>query len=365
MRTRERDGRGPTAHSVRAVVASVHFGLRAARLAECLLFAVAAALLTCAAGVASRVALVELVGPALVSATCAFVTWWCEHPLRVARTAGELDSRLRHHGALVTAFELEQRAGALAPLEELVRARVLARLRQEEAVRALFPPLFWPLAAPVAAGLLFYFVSAGGQEVERVAPDYSALAGGLEQALALRSVSEESTGIEGQGEDGGLSSAQASEVFEALHARAALPFSAEDWQRDPAGLLARVDELDRKLSELGARAERGSELAERIEAARPWLDALRQGLQAEEAARGGPGSAPEAGTGGTTRGTIGGSAPVSGRSTPAPSSPSPTPSVPEPLLGLQAGSWWPAEYDGLVARWVELSRAERQSDDQR
>ena len=33
------------------------------------------------------------------------------------------------------------------------------------------------------------------------------------------------------------------------------------------------------------------------------------------------------------------------------------PSHAAPVLGLQAGNWWPGEYDGVVERWIELSRA--------
>jgi hypothetical protein len=361
LSARESDGRPPRASSVRAVVGGVHFGLAAARLAESLLLGLAGALVTLAAGVASGLAPGALAGVATLAGLCAGTAFWLERPLELARTARELDARLRHHGALSTAFELEGRGRALAPLEELVRARVLARLRLDEAVRALFPPLFVPVAAPVAAGLLLYFVSSGVDRPVPASVDFAALANGLEQALSMPSLSEESTGLAGEDEEGGLSRAQVQEVSTALHARAALPFVAEDWRRAPEELWNRVDELDRSLADLAARTERGSELGERLAAARPWLDALRQALAAEG---GGEGSASGAGTGGSTQGTIGSSTPASGVSTPAPRPTNPPPDSAREL-GTQAGAWWPAEYDGLVARWVELSRAERAPDEQR
>ena len=359
MSPRDERSRGPRATSVRAVVSSVRLGLRIARAAESLLVGLAAALILCAAAAASELELGAAAGLALLCGLCAAASWWLEHPVAAERTARELDLCLRHHGALTTAYELEGHARALAPLEQLVQARVLARLRLDEAVRALFPPLFVPVAAPVAAALLLFFVREAQPVGEPVAVDYSALASGLERALSMSTLTAESAGLAGEDEDGGLSSAQAQEIFSALHARSTLPFQAEDWRRDPAGLAAKVTALDAELSELLARVERESELAEHIEAARPWLDALRAGLAAEAATAGGPGSAGQAGSGGTNQGTIGGSSPARASSAPAPNPSIASEPGPAPGLGTQAGTWWPAEYDGLVARWVELSRAER------
>ena len=351
--------RGPRPASVRAVVRRVSLGLVAARAAESLLLALAAALVTCAAGVVSGLALAEVGGLALLCAACAGASWWLEHPVAAARTARELDRRLLHHGALETAFELEGRAGALAPLETLVQARVLARLRADEAVRALFPPLFVPVAAPAAAALLLFFVSEARVTPEPEGADFAALAEGFERALALPTLSAETTGLAGEAPDGGLSWAQAEEVLSALHARQALPFQAEDWRQDPSALLARVETLDRQLAELGSTSERASELAARIEAARPWLDALRMGLAAEVAGAARDGSAGQAGSNGTPQGTIGGSSSGAASSEGATSPAAAAPSGPLPELGTQAGTWWPAEYDGLVERWIELSRAAR------
>lgn len=359
MSARDERSRATRPASVRAVVARVRAGLRCAHAAESLLVGLAAALVLCAAAAASDLELGAAAGLALLCALCAALSWWLEHPVAVERTARELDQRLRHHGALATAFELEGRGRELAPLEQLVQARVLARLRLDEAVRALFPPLFVPVAAPAAAALLLLFVQEARPARESVAVDFGALASGLERALTMPALTSESAGLEGEDQDGRLSREQAQEIFAALQARAALPFQAEEWRRDPAALAAKVDALDKGLAQLLARVERGSELATHLEAARPWLDALRTGLAAEPSAAGGPGSAGQAGSGGTAQGTIGGSSPVSTSSTPAPNPSLALEPGPAPGLGTQAGTWWPAEYDGLVARWVELSRAER------
>lgn len=355
--------RSPVApDSVGAVVCAVQRGLSLALAAESALVGVAAALLTSAAAVLEGGKPLEPVGAALVAALCAAGAWWLEQVRDRAEVVRELDRRLRHHGALLTAHELEQRPGPRAPLEELVCTRVLARLRFDEAVRALFPPLFVPVAAPVAAGLALLF-AVESRPIEPVAPvDFAHLAAGLEQALAMGGIDAGAAGLRGEDEDGSLSRAQAEEVFAALGARRALPYRAEDWTREPEAVRARVAELEAELHELSTRVERTSELGTRLEAARPWLDALRAGLERSAGGSAGlpmAGTAGEAGTGPTGDGTITGSPPGARSSDPA-TSPSPgARPAPAPLLGTQAGTWWPPEYDGLVSRWVELSRAER------
>ena len=350
-----------TPDSVAAVVGTVHHGLRVALAAECLLLGVAAALLTAAASVLEGSTPGACLPAALVAAACAGATWWLEQVRARADVVRTLDRRLRHHGALLTAHELELRPGPRTPLEELVRARVLARLRLDEAVRALFPPLFVPLAAPVAAALALLF-AVEARPTEPVAPvDFGHLAAGLEQALAMGGIDAGAAGLRGEDEDGSLSRAQAEEVFAALGARRALPYRAEDWTREPEAVRARVAELEAELHELSTRVERDSALGARLEAARPWLDALKAGLEQAgggPSAVGEPGTGGEAGTGPTADGTISGSSHRAEGSDPA-TGPSGAVPAPAPLLGTQDGTWWPPEYDGLVARWVELSRAER------
>lgn len=359
MRTVPRSPVAPA--SVGAVVRAVHRGLCAALLAESLLIGVAAALGTATAAVLEGGTPFSSLGAALVAALCAGAAWWLEQVRDRGEVVRELDRRLRHHGALLTAHELEERPGPRAPLEELVRARVLVRLRLDEAVRALFPPLLVPLGAPVAAGLALLFAVESRPSAPVVPVDFAHLAAGLEQALAMGGLDAASTGLPGEDEDGGLSRAQAEEVLAALGARRALPHRDEEWTRQPEAVRARVDELEAELATLSARVEPGSELARRLEAARPWLDALRTGLERTAGLAPGPtapGTAGEAGTGPTADGTISGSSPRAEGSDPA-TGPSGAAPLPAPLLGTQAGTWWPPEYDGLVARWVELSRAER------
>jgi len=360
VRTVQRSSVAPT--SVGAVVRAVHRGLRAALLAESLLLGVAAALVTAAAAVLEGGTPFSSLGAALCAALCAGGAWWLEQVRDRADVVRELDRSLRHHGALLTAHELEERPGPRAPLEELVRSRVLARLRFDEAVRALFPPLFVPLGAPAAAGLaLLFAVEARPPEAE-LPVDFAHLAAGLERALSPGRLDAASAGLARDEEDGRFSPGELHEVLAALDARRTLPYPAEEWTREPAAVRARVDELERELRALATRVERTSELGARLEAARPWLDALREGLERSGGAAldgATAGTAGEAGTGPTGDGTITGSSPGARSSDPAAGPSAGATLSPAPLLGTQVGTWWPPEYDGLVARWVELSRAER------
>ena len=77
----------------------------------------------------------------------------------------------------------------------------------------------------------------------------------------------------------------------------------------------------------------------------------------------GPVPAAPAGEGatGTGAGNLTGAAPDGTISRPMADPAAPPAALPDapPLasLGLQAGSFWPAEYDAVVERWIELSRA--------
>lgn len=353
---------GDAPDSVAGVVLAVRAALRLTRLAECVLLFVAALLLTRAAALVSGLAGAELEAAWAVALLCGALcaaAWWLEHPQGARATARALDQRLRHHGALVTAFELETRA-ARSPMEALVSARVLTRLRTGEALRALVPSLFLPVAAPTLAALALVLAV----DARRAPPprelDFLALAEGLEQALAMGSLDEARTGLAGEDPEGGLSRRQVQALGEVLHGRGALPWSAEGWREDPAAARATVEALDRRVAELARGLEPGSELAGRLEEARVWLDALRMGLAATPEGAGGP-RAGEGETPGAADGTISGSsapAEVAPSSPDAmPPSPAPGEASPTPALGRQAGRWWPAEYDAVVARWLELAEA--------
>jgi len=348
-----------TPDSVGAVVGAVHRGLRAALLVESLLVGAAGALFTSAAAVLDGGTPGTCRAAALVAGLCAAATWWLEQVRDRGAIVRALDRRLRHHGALLTAHELEERPGRRTPLEELVRARVLERLRLDEAVRVLFPPLFVPLAAPAAAGLALLFAVEARPAEPAVPVDFAHLAAGLEQALALGSLQADTAGPEDAFENGAPSGVGEREVLAALEARRALPDDPREWTRDPEALLRRVETLETELHELATRVERTSELGARLEAARPWLDALRAGLERTGSGVEGTGTAGETGSGPTAEGTITGSSSGLRNSAAATGPSTGAVPLPAPLLGTQAGTWWPPEYDGLVARWVELSRAER------
>ncbi|HEX6883889.1 MAG TPA: hypothetical protein VF530_10955 [Planctomycetota bacterium] len=354
---------GAEPDSVAGVVLAVRAALRLTRLAECVLLFVAALLLTRAAALVSGLAGAELTaawGVALLCGALCAAAWWLEHPQGARATARALDQRLRHHGALVTAFELETRA-ARSPMEALVSARVLARLRTGEALRALVPPLLLPVAAPSLAALALVLAVDARRAPPPRALDFMGLAEGLDQALALGTLDEARTGLAGEDPEGGLSRRQVQALGEVLHGRGALPYSAEAWQADPEAARAAVARLDRRVAELARELEPGSELSGRLAEARVWLDALRMGLAA--GAPEGPGGTE--GSGGETPGAADGR--ISGSRAPAevaPSSPAamsqdpaPDAALPTPALGRQAGRWWPAEYDAVVARWLELAEA--------
>jgi hypothetical protein len=351
--------------AVRGVVRGVRTSLRATHAVESALLLVAATLLARAAMVVSEVEGPGAWGVALLCGALAAAAWWLEHPVALAALARELDRRLRHHGGLLTAFEIEERVASRPPtaMEELVRVRVLERLRRSEALHAMLPPLAIPIGAPVAAALLLLLAGDARRPEPRPSVDLGALADGLERALGLGSLDPQTAGIAGADEDGGLSRAQVQALQRVLSARDALPRTAAGWEAPD--LAARVAELDRRVTALADEVDRGSALHARLAEARPWLDALRTGLAPEGASPDGAGAtevpAPDGPlTAGAPDGTISGSSSPSGNA-PMPSDPS-APAAPAPgtaAPGLQAGSWWPAEYDAVVAAWVERSRAEQ------
>jgi hypothetical protein len=359
---------------VSGVVHAVRASLLLTRAIEGVLFFVAGLLATRAAALLSGLSDEALRAAWPLAASCGVLcaaSWWLEHRQGTIALARALDERLRHHGALLTAFELEQRA-ARTPraMEELVSRRVLERLRRGEALRALVPPFLAPVAAPTLAGLALVCAhDARGPRVHEEL-DFLALAQGFERALSRPVSVDEPTGLAGEDPGGGLSRAERQELLELLAARAALPFSAPGWREDPAGLGAELLELDRRLVALREAAEPGSELAESLEEARVWLDALQRGVAGGTEPPASAGTEPGGLTGAREEGTISGSPPAlqTARSpadpmaarAPMPAEAAQAGGVPAPApLGLQAGRWWPAEYDSVVARWLELEEAAR------
>lgn len=367
---RELRGEDVRPGSVRAVVRSVRASLRATHAVESGLLFVAGTLLARGAALLSGVDGPGAWAVPLLCGALAAAAWWLEHPVGLAETAQALDVRLRHHGALVTAFELErgELRTRLNSMEELVRERVLARLRPGEAVRAVLPPLLVPIAAPVLSALALLLVVDSRRAGPPLAVDLEALAAGLDRSLSVGALDPESAGLAGEDDDGGLSREQHQEIAAVLVARNLLPSSPEGWRRDPAATRRQVEELDRSIAALAARTEPGSELHRALEEARPWLDALRAGLGGEDGAAGrGAGPAGPGETGAGPDGTISGSqtgqndAAMASRTPPTPA---PIPAPAAAALGVQRGSWWPAEYDAVVERWIELSRAARTGADE-
>ena len=346
-------GASPPA-SVAEVVLGVRSTIRLTRALECVLFFAAAVLLTRAAALVSGLEGAALPAVWALAAVCGALcaaAWWLEHPHGARATARALDERLRHDGALVTAFELETRTGrGPTPMEALVSAHVLARLCAREALRALVPPLVLPLAAPTLAALALLVANDALRTPPPRELDYVALADGLERALAPGPLDETSE----------LTHERAAELELVLQARAALPASAEAWREDPAAARAAVEELDGRLASLAQEVEPESELRDRLEQARVWLDALRMGLAQGSPGAGAAGSEATGLTNASADGTIWRS-PQPAAVPPTPPDPmaaSDLPQDPDPAtVGLQEGNWWPAEYDAVVARWLALSEA--------
>lgn len=356
----------PRPASVGAVVRSVCSSLRATRRVEGLLFLAAGALAVRCAALLSGPTVedgAELAGLCVLAGLLCGVAWLREHPVEEPVVARALDERLRFHGALATAWDVERRRRAgCTPMEELVRARVLERLRAPDALRVLFPPLFVPIAAPTLAGLGLVLLLDARRAPEASGADFRALAAGLEQALAMGGLDAQSTGLVPEDPDGSLTRAQVEDLTAALHVRAQLPYRDEDWTTDPERVRERLAEADRRLAELGARAEPGSELHRRLEEGRTWLDAMRMGLAAAPAEGGSEEGNGSGAPGGTTDGADGTISRPPDRPEPPPmtstTSPGAAAGVPLPALGLQSSGWWPSEYDALVERWVERTRAE-------
>jgi len=396
---RERDLRGDEgpAGSVTSVVRHARFGLAAARLGEAVLFGAAALCLTLAAAVWNGAGLSRADAwlLAVASAACAAGSWWLEHRRSSDEVARTLDRRLRHQGALVTAYELESRDDA--PRGELARllvAQVLTRLRKREAVHALRPGLALPVAAPlVGAALLAFALEARRVEPppNRLASVAGGLVGSVEGALhgvmtdedvdlefvrGLRAAVGDARDLERE-----IAAQEAAETGDAAAA---------------AEQLTRLAEVDRKLVDL-AREARDPELRAEISEARTWLDALRDGLEREyggdaprdpiEPGAGDgppetpePAEAPEAPEAPESTGGGDGAGLAGGGGEPGDSATSTGPgaggelapgaAVPpggvdgaggdarEPLeLGAGAGAWWPERHDEVVRSWLERVRA--------
>ncbi len=361
-RTGDLRGDEGACNSVRGVVSYAWFALAVARGGESVLLFASGLCVTLAAGALSGAALgrLDLWAVAVFGAALCAAAWWREHKPKKDAVARTLDRRLRHQGALFTAYELEGR-GDSGPLTRLLYARVLAKLRRGEARRAVRPSLALPVAAPlVAAALLALALEA--VRPEPAGPPLSDVTGGLVDTLdRMRS---EAVRTEGP-------------YLRTAQELRALVADARELDRkieelagaDRGEALRKVEDLDRRLCELEASAPRGGELRRDLAVSRSWLDSARQvlGGAAEGGAAhdSGPGEPRAGGAGGEGEASgltaAGGNGTMSGSPAPGDAGSDPSGS-PDPAsggvdeLGTTAGAWWPAEYDEVVRRWTEARR---------
>jgi len=359
-----RGGHGPPPASVAGVVRHAHLALAVARWGESVLFLAAGSCVTLAAAALSGVALgrFDTWIIALFGGLCAGAGWGIAHFERPLEVARELDRRLRHQGGLITAYELE-RGQVATPMAALVIRRERARLRAREAVRVMFPSLALPVAAPLVGAALLALALQSTRPELPAGLDLSSLAAGMVGAVGT--AYEDALSADGSGS---LDGRTAREVMSAVNEIRTLERLASTLQERPEEARSRLEALDEKLRELTPRLARHPELAAEIDAARNWLDAARMALSPPTSAgiaseRGEPLAAgARDGTMSSSAGGVGGEStptapipgdPVGGEGATAASRPVGPPAA---EAGTTAESWWPREYDGIVAGWIELRR---------
>jgi hypothetical protein len=358
--------------------------VRLARAGEALLLGVSGVLLALAAALRSGAALGEgaSIAAALLTGAGLAGAWLVERWPRPAQVARLVDSRLGLDGALVTAFE----GGAVAdpaPLAALLDARVLARVRARDVVRAALPNSTPFLAVPfLAFALLGWCIERRPERADprrAVAPLAQGLADELSRAV-----------------DAGLDAVEAGELGQPeLQELMALEREGRELARRAGAHGASAQELDAAFAEVleGVRdAARDMGTAPELTSALTRADALgeaaRMGLEdalegsgagrAQEPPRAGDGAREDpSGAGGPGDGRDGAAGGAGGK--PAPDltnggpdgripgrSPSatvpedgdtPSPSADPEEAGVTAGRWWPDRHSGVVGRWVEARRA--------
>lgn len=337
---------------VRARVERARFALALARGSEAALVGAGALALSLAALVASGGWSYGAAGwgAAVGTACLGAASWWLEHRPRARAVARRIDAEMGFDGALLTAYEAEQRP---AP-PDLVRAlsrRVAASLPLRAALRAALPPSMAVAAFPLAALALLALARQRVDPSQRADPGASAalalvevgelaqllaaergLLGGpeLEAALALATEAQRlAAGLAGEGE--------AQELLA----------GAADW----------MEELARSLP-----VQRGP-VRERLERARAAADAAGGAFDARPPGEVEGGAAERGGTRGTAELTPGGPGGTMPGLDPPPELPPGAPMGPAPAaapgsdVGLVGGRWWPKRDEELVGRWVESRRA--------
>ncbi|HED64281.1 MAG TPA: hypothetical protein ENJ09_01880 [Planctomycetes bacterium] len=359
---RERDPRrapGTPPASVAGVVERTFLALFAARALEACLIGVgagfcvlAARLIDAASDAPQHEAATWVV--ATLGGCFAGGAWLVAKRISRRDVARALDRRLRFHGALLTALDTE---GGGAPMERLLRTRVLGRLRQREAMRALFPPLFLPIAAPLLGFALFALVRESVHVPDTSGARIAAAGGGV--ALVL-------DGILARDEAGeeGLDPRAARALDEIVRRARDVGRRFEAGVADEAEGRAELAELKERLEALTRQVAADPGLRDELDRAAGWLDALetepgRSGGAGGKAATTGAGPSGPKGFSGAPgmpamtrpapRGTMAG--------TDADGSHAPTGGT---ETGTASGTFWPREYDGVISAWLRALSEERE-----
>ncbi len=353
-----------------SVVRRVHASLLFARAGESVLLGAASALSVAAAAVAGGRAPLErdVVLLAFLTALACALAWALEHRLRAEDVARKIDRRLRHQGGLVTAYELEGRA-ADSDMAKLVRERVLRRLRFAEALRALFPSLFLPVAAPLVGAFCLVLAVESARRPESAAVDLAGLGEGLSGHLAGLAAD-----VLEAGEDGALDPSEVAALLAVRNEALALAGKLAAGASEPE-LAEQLEQLDRDIADLAPTLAARPELDRSLGDARTWADAARMELERRRPGGGDgvtgsdapavPGAdaaqaAPVAPAlvGDAANGTMAGS-------------PSEAPGLTDgrgaategarqtggrPETGTTAGVHWPRQHDAVVRLWVEARR---------
>ncbi len=370
-RTRDRGGRhGTPAQSVGGVVRRIQRTLRWAVLAESGLIGLAAAALTLAlvARAGGDLARRDAWVLAFLMALLAALTWLREHHQSASQVARKLDARMRHQGALVTAYEWEAHSTPSAMSQLLVR-RVLARLRLREALRAMYPPLVLPIAAPLfALGFLGMSLERTPEQV-RPSADLGELTEGMLGELA--GLGEAALGA---GEAGEIKNDTLRDVLALANRAEFLERRSDLLSEDPVAGQAELAQLAEDMAEMAARVQGQSGLREPLERASSWIDAARMELAAKARAAGAdralnPGTgAPGTVTPGSEKGMMSpsgapgvgaGSSDAEQAASAGGQANSPAPPL-ESNSGAFATAYWPPEYDGVVTGWIELQRGQEE-----
>ena len=381
---------------VRPLVRRAWHAVGMARTGEALLIALAAGLFAAAAalrsGVDSRGVLWAV---ALLAALPMGAAWLLEQrpvPVAVAR---RIDRRLRLRGALVSAWEVEERGGGQLGL--LLGAELRRRLRLRQVLAAALPNSIALLALPLLGVVLLVLALEARPGPQDPLVALSGTLSALSSALG-----EELSAALGELDPGALSPLEREEVrrleieADRLAGRARSGLLEDDAQRE--GLLDAVERLRGELDRTAAKFENHPRLCEALEAGLALLDGLEEppagrgapttpaegeGAWGDTAATDSPPDRPGGKDGGGDRGgpglargsgdgTIPPSVGTSVGDEPLPPSP-PTPprstppdltGSPAPAGGVALGAWWPEDFDSLVSAYVEERRGARAHSDE-